>query len=189
MPNLVFIRHSQTQPDSNIPSPQWSLTEEGRRRCEPLAERLIPYNLGVIVTSKEPKAIQTGEIIAQKLGIPCRAMKNLQEHARDTALYFETREDFLLAVNNLFTRPDKLVFGEETGREARDRFSGAVESVLLAYPRENIAIVTHGTVLSLFASQYAGQDEYAFWQSLGMPAIIAFSHPEMKLLAQVNEIT
>ena len=189
MPKLIFIRHSQTQPDLEIPSPQWSLTEEGRRRCEPLAEQLIPYNLDVIVTSKEPKAIQTGALVSHKLGIPYRVMENLHEHARETAPYFGTREEFLEAVKNLFTRPTELIFGEETGLEAQERFSRAVESVLAAYPQENIAIVTHGTVLSLFASQHAGQDDYAFWQSLGMPAIIAFSYPEMKLLAQVNEIT
>jgi broad specificity phosphatase PhoE len=189
MPNLVFIRHSQTRPDPNIPSPQWSLTEEGRRRCGPLAERLIPYNLDVIATSREPKAIQTGELVAQKLGIPSRIMENLQEHARETAPHFVTREEFLEAVSNLFARPDKLVFGEETAIEARERFTRGVKSVLTAYPQENIAIVTHGTVLSLFASQHTGREIYPFWKSLGMPAIIAFSHPEMKLLAQVNEIT
>lgn len=188
MPNLVFVRHSQTQLDPEIPSPQWSLSEEGRRRCEPLAEQLKPYNLDVIVTSMEPKAIQTGELISRKLGIPCRVMENLHEHARETAPYFDTREEFLEAVNILFSRPTELVFGEETGLEARERFTEAVASVLRAYPRENIAIVTHGTVLSLFASQHTEQAIYPFWQSLGLPAIVAFSYPEIKLLAQVNEI-
>ena len=188
MPNLVFVRHSQTQPDPEIPSPEWSLSEEGRRRCEPLARQLLPYHPDVIVTSTEPKAIETGNLIAQRLGIPCQEMANLHEHARETAPYFDTREEFLEAVNNLFSRPTELVFGEETGLEARERFTGAVESVLRAYPQENIAIVTHGTVLSLFASQHTEQAIYPFWQSLGLPAIVAFSYPEIKLLAQVNEI-
>lgn len=177
MPNLVFIRHSQTQPDPNIPSTQWPLTDEGRRCCGPLAEQLIPYNLDVIVTSKEPKAIQTGELVAQRLGISCRVMENLHEHARETAPYFGTREEFLEAVNNLFTKPNDLVFGEEIGLEAQKRFSEAVESVLAAHPQENIAIVTHGTVLSLFASQHTGKESYSIWQNLGMPAVIAFSYP------------
>lgn len=187
MRNLVFIRHSQSQPDPKIPSSQWPLTSEGRQRCEPLAEPLIPYELDVIVTSSEPKAIETGELVAQRLAIPCRVMQNLHEHARETAPFYGTKEEFQAAVSTLFTKPGDLVFGEETGFEARDRFSGAVESVLAAYPQENIAIVTHGTVLSLFASQYVRQEAIIFWRNLGMPAFIAFSHPEMKLLAQMNE--
>jgi broad specificity phosphatase PhoE len=142
----------------------------------------------VIVTSTEPKAIETGELVAQKLGIPCRIMENLHEHERESAPFFGTKEEFLAAVSALFARPTDHVFGDETGLEARERFVGAVESVLTAYPQENIAIVTHGTVLSLFASQHTGQDNYAFWQSLEMPAIVAFSYPEMNLIAQINEI-
>lgn len=188
MPNLVFIRHSQTQPNPNIPSRLWPLTEEGRRRCKPLTEQLISYDLDVIVTSNESKAIETGELVAQKLEIPCRVMENFHEHARESAPYFDTKEEFLEAIDNLFSRPDELVFGDETALQASERFTGAVESVLTTYPQENVAIVTHGTVLSLFASQYIEQENYPFWQSLGLPAIVAFSYPEIKLLAQVNEI-
>ena len=188
MPNLVFIRHSQSQPEAKVPARQWSLTAEGRRRCEPLAEQLLPYKLDVIVTSTEPKASETGELVAQKLEIPCRVMQNLHEHERETAPYFATREEFLAAVSNLLVRPDELVFGDETAHEARARFDGAVKTVLAAYPRDNIAIVTHGTVLSLFVNQLTGQSIYPFWQRLGMPAIVAFSTPKMELLAQVNEI-
>ena len=140
------------------------------------------------VTSTEPKAIETGELAARTLGIPWRVMEDLHEHERETAPYFATREEFLKAVAAFFARPGELVFGDETAFEARARFAGAVESVVAAYPQENIAIVTHGTVLSLFASQYTGEEPFAFWQNLGMPAIVAFSVPEMKLLAQVNEI-
>jgi broad specificity phosphatase PhoE len=166
MPNLIFIRHSQSQPDSEIPSRLWQLTDEGRRRCEPLAEQLIPYELDVIMTSTEPKAIETGELVAQKLEIPCRVMENLHEHERETAPFFDTQEEFREAVANLFVRPTELVFGDETAFEAQARFSEAVESVIAAYPQNNIAIVTHGTVLSLFASQYTRQESYAIWQSL-----------------------
>lgn len=188
MSNLVFVRHSQTQPDPNIASHLWPLSEEGRRRCGPLARQLLSFHLDVIVTSTEPKAIETGELTAQNLGIPCLAMANLHEHERETAPYFGALEEFREAINSLFSKPDELVFGDETAFKARERFAGAVKSVLTAYSQENIAIVTHGTVLSLFASQYIGLDVFPFWQSLGLPAIVAFSTPEMKLLAQVNEI-
>ncbi len=189
MSDLILVRHSQSQPDPNIPSRKWGLTDEGRRRCEPLAELLAPYNLDVIITSTEPKAIETGRLVAQKLEIPFQEMENFHEHERETAPFFETKEEFLKALTNLFARPAELVFGEETAIEARDRFAGAIESAIAACPQENIAIITHGTVLSLFASQFTGQETIPLWQGLGMPAFVAFSHPEMNLLAQVSEIT
>ena len=122
------------------------------------------------------------------MAIPCQTAENLHEQERETAPYFDTKAEFLETVNALLSKPAELVFGEETGQEAQERFEGAVESVMNAYPRDNIAIVTHGTVLSLFVSQFTGKEIHTFWRGLGMPAIVAFSYPEMKLLAQVNEI-
>jgi len=188
MTNLVFIRHSQTQPIPDIPSRLWRLTADGRRRCIALARQLIAYNLDVIVTSEEPKAMETGELVAQRLGILCQVKANLHEHERETAPYFGSREEFLGAVNNFFSKPAELVFGNETALQAGERFEGAVESVLTSYPQENIAIVTHGTVLSLFVSKLVEVDAFSFWRSLGMPAFVAFRYPMMELLAQVNEI-
>ena len=188
MPNLILIRHSQSQPEPGVPARLWALTEEGRRRCILLAERLAPYNLDVIITSMEPKAIETGDLVAQRLGILCRARENLHEQARETVPYFGMHKEFQEAVATLFSRPAELVFGEEMACEAHARFAGAIQSGLAEYPQENIAIVTHGTVLSLFASRYAGQDAFAFWQALGLPAYVVFDYPEMKLLAQANEI-
>ena len=188
MPNLVLIRHAQSQPEPGIPPRLWPLTAAGQRRCVPLAERLIPYELARVITSAEAKARETGELVAQRLGIPCEVRENLHEHARETAPYFGTREEFQDAVATLFSRPAELVFGEETAIQARDRFAGAVQSVLAEYPLENIAIVTHGTVLSLWVSQHAGIEAFSFWRKLGMPAFVVFGLPEMELLAQVNEI-
>jgi broad specificity phosphatase PhoE len=188
MTNLVFVRHSQTQPNPDIPSRLWGLTAEGRRRCVALARQLIPYNLDVIVTSEEAKAMETGELVAQELGVPWWVMANLHEHQRETVPYFGSHEEFLGAVSRLFSRPNELVFGDETAHQAGERFVGAVKSVLAIYPQENIAIVTHGTVLSLFVGQLAEVDVFSFWRSLGMPAFVAFRYPAMELLALVNEI-
>lgn len=186
--NLVFIRHSQTKPDPEAPSRTWSLTAEGRRRCISLAAQLRPYRLDLIVTSTEIKAIETGELAAQHLGIPCQLEEGLHEHERESAPYFDTQEEFLKAVAALFERPAERVFGDETGQEARARFEAAVALTMANNPRENIAIVTHGTVLSLFASQQIGCEIYPFWRELGMPAIVAFAYPTMDLLDRINEI-
>jgi broad specificity phosphatase PhoE len=185
---LVFIRHSQTRPEPGVAAREWQLTAEGRRRCVPLAAQLAAFNLNLIVTSTERKAVETGQLAAHKLGVPRMSADGLHEHKRETAPYFPTITEFQETIRALLTQPDERVFGEETGGQARDRFAKAVEGVLQSNSRQNIGIVTHGTVLSLFVSPLTGEEIFTFWQSLGMPAIVAFSHPSMELLAQVNEI-
>ena len=154
--NLVFIRHSQTQPESGVAACEWKLTDEGRRRCVPLAVQLAAFNLDRIVTSTELKAIETGQLAAQKLGIPCQTAVDLYEHKRETAPHYQTITEFQEAIHALLTKPDELVFGEETGVQARERFRKAVDMVMQSNPHENIGIVTHGTVLSLFLSHLTG---------------------------------
>jgi broad specificity phosphatase PhoE len=182
MPNtLILIRHSQSQQVPERPASQWPLTEEGRQRCIALAERLAAYAPDLIVTSRERKASETGALVAARLGRPVEIADGLHEHQREHVGWL-SNQAFEQAVAAFFTRPDDLVFGEETASQAGARFDAAVRDVLAAHPGQNVAIVSHGTVITLFLAQHTGVAPLPFWSSLGMPAIVALALPELKLL-------
>jgi broad specificity phosphatase PhoE len=185
---LILIRHSQSQRHPNHPASQWPLTEEGRRRCIPLAERLAAYAPDVIVTSRERKASETGALVATQLGLSVEAADGLHEHLRERAGWL-SNPDFEQSVTAFFTCPDALVFGEETASQAGARFDTAVQTVRAAHPAKHIAIVSHGTVMSLFVAQHAGIAPLPFWKSLGMPALVALSLPDFRLLEVVEILT
>ncbi|MCH7625614.1 MAG: histidine phosphatase family protein [Chloroflexi bacterium] len=94
----------------------------------------------------------------------------MHEHDRNDVEYFHDSVDFDNAVHSLFDNPNELVFGRETADEAHQRFSGALDSFLRAYEGHSLAVVAHGTVISLFYSQKDGHrplrameaPEYAF---------------------------
>ena len=75
--------------------------------------------------------------------------------------------------------------GQETAEQASARFDAAVQSVLLEYS-DNLAIVAHGTVMSLFAAKHTDIDARSLWKRLGMPAMLVFSLPEMALVEIVE---
>src|SRR5688500_6185252 len=102
---LILIRHSQSQPDPERPASQWPLTEEGRRRCGPLAERLAAYAPDAIVTSHERKAIETGSLLAAHLGIQVAVGDGLHEHRREHVGWL-SNPAFEQAVAAFFARPD-----------------------------------------------------------------------------------
>ena len=182
MPNsLILIRHSQSQQQPDRPASQWPLTEEGRRRCIALAERLAAYSPNLIVTSRERKASQTGALIAARLGRPIEIADGLHEHQREHVGWL-SNQAFEQAVVAFFTRPGELVFGEETAYQAGARFDAAVRDLLAAHFGQNVAIVSHGTVITLFLAQHAGVAPLPFWKSLGMPALVALALPELRLL-------
>ncbi len=184
---LILVRHSQSRQDPARPASQWGLTDEGRRRCEALAARLAGLAPDLIVTSAERKAAETGALIAMRLGIAHELAAGLHEHARERVGWLAP-EAFEQSIAALFELPDELVLGEETANQACARFSDAVQSVLGRHPQQTIAIVAHGTVITLFVAAHAHIAPIPFWKRLGMPAFAVLSLPDLKLLEVVERI-
>ncbi|MBI3997512.1 MAG: histidine phosphatase family protein, partial [Armatimonadetes bacterium] len=110
MATLILIKHSLPKIVPDVPANQWRLSGEGRQRCEALADRLKAYHPDVIVTSVEPKAQETAEIVAERLGIPLETLPDLHEHDRSGVPFF-TPEQFEAAVAGFFAQPAKPVLG------------------------------------------------------------------------------
>jgi broad specificity phosphatase PhoE len=148
---------------------------------------LRAYAPTVVITSVERKADQTGAIVAQKLGIPATVLEGFHEHERDKAGP-ASREAFEAMLARFFVQPSKLLFGCETAEQALQRFSGAMATVLARYPSENVAIVSHGTVITLWVTSLIGGDPFVFWKGLGMPSFVVFSKPDLKLVELVRYV-
>ncbi len=180
--HLILVRHAAVQIDPTIPSHQWPLTVDGRSTTHQLAHQLKPYQPSHIITSEEPKAQATGAALADVLHLPTRAAPGLQEHNRQGVPYFEHKADFETAVTTFFAHPEELVFGLETAVQATTRFAQAVDRERAAHAEANLAIVAHGTVLTLFICQHNPDlSPIQFWQSLTLPCAFVLSLPEMKL--------
>lgn len=180
---LLLIRHGPSQVDGDLPASQWGLTAAGEAKCADFARnQLLPYQPTRFFTSHEPKARQTGQIMAAALGLPCADAPDLHEHLRENAPWFDNAADFQAAVARLFARPDELVFGEESASEAQLRFQQAVAGLVGSYAGDTLAIVSHGTVISLFVAQFNDVDVAAYWRGLTMPACAILSLPSYQLL-------
>lgn len=178
--DLILVKHSlpQIDPDS-VPS-RWTLAEEGRRRAGMLAAVLASYSARTIVSSPEPKAHETARIIAAADDLPVAVIDELHEHERDDEPFLPRRE-FEDRIARFFAQPDRLVFGRETAPEALLRFTRAVSSIIEAHPDGSIAIVSHGTVITLFVSACTGVEPFRFWQRLGLPSFVVLALPDLTL--------
>lgn len=176
MTYLILVRHSISWQQPGISSHTWPLTDEGRARCVGLAAQLARYAPAAIVSSPEPKALQTAQLLAEHLHIDLDTEAGLHEHLRTGAAYLGHAE-FQATISRLLSQPGELVFGEETGDQAADRFSAAVEAVQARYTGQSVVIVTHATVMSLYLARVSQIDPVAFWRSLGMPAYVVLDMP------------
>ena len=177
---LILVKHAMPQIDETKSAADWHLSERGRASCLDLAEALRPYNPDLFVTSDEPKARETGQLVAEHLRLPCSPVPNLHEHDR-RGVPFMRREIWHATLKTFFARPDDPIFGNETANQARLRFSRAVEAVVETHPHKTIAIATHGTVISLFVAQKTRTNGFDLWQRLGLPSYVVLDLPDYNL--------
>ena len=189
MSKLILVKHAMPVLVSGKPANSWLLSDEGRKSCAALAERLREHQPDIIVTSSEPKANETGLLVAEKLGIPFETAPGLHEHERSTTPLADNPAGWEALVGEFFARPDELVFGDETATQARKRFSDAMDTVLEQHPDETLVVVCHGTVISLYAAQVAGIDPFPLWQRLGLPSYVVLARPDLEILEVVEKIS
>ena len=155
---LILIRHSLPEVDTGVPANMWRLSCEGRRLCMSLARQLSRRAIDSVISSTEPKAVETGEMLAHSLGKPFRSVEGLHEHDRSDVGYFHDVEAFDEAVQSLFERPSEPVFGRETADEAHQRFSDTLEDSIRTFEGRSLAVVAHGTAISLYVARMTGAD-------------------------------
>ena len=186
MPKLILIKHAKPVVNPDVPSDEWGLGDEGRERAAKMVDTLRPYEITALASSTEPKAKQTADVIASGLGCGVREVEGLHEHDRRNVPHMDTRE-FISAVAQFFRHPRRLVLGGETAEQAYKRFADAVDGVIEAATGD-VAIVTHGTVIALFANRRAHEDAFMLWRKMGLPSMIVFDLPTYDVLSVVDRV-
>ena len=177
---LHLIKHGKPFIIPGVPAHEWNLASDALDGLPALTERLNPLP-GIVISSEEPKAKATAQALAAALNVQHRPMLGLHEHLRYTNEYTST-EEFQARFQRFFAEPDLVVVGEESARDALTRFRNAVNAVMQANAQENVAIVSHGTVISLLVAEANGLDPFPLWQSLKLLNAVSVEWPTLKLL-------
>jgi broad specificity phosphatase PhoE len=154
MARIIFVTHPDVVIDPEIPVPQWPLSDLGRTRMAAFAWKLTDERLAAVWTSEERKALDGGEILSARLGIPHRVDAGLGENDRSSTGYLEA-DAFWPVVQQFFARPDESVRGWETARHAQHRIVAAVRRAAEAQDGD-IVIVSHGGVARLLTAHLQG---------------------------------
>lgn len=180
MTKLILVRHSAPLIDPALPARDWVLSAEGQAAAAALAMRLVDRGIGAMISSDEPKARQTGEAIAAALQMPLALDKDLREHERVNVGYLP-RSEFEAGIARFFARPGELTFGDETADQVFSRFSAAVKRGMERHGG-TLALVTHGTALTLYLARQTGIAPLPFWHSLTLPMAIELEDGAMTVL-------
>lgn len=161
---LILVRHGRPEIDPNVPPPKWNLHPDGRIAVGALAEALAQFSPSAIISSAEPKAMQTAEIIAGRSALAVEVDPDLCEQKRPS-FAFSAEDEFRARMSAIFAHPGMSAPGDESADQARDRLA----ATLACQTARPLVAVTHGTVLSLVLAQRLGLDAHDLWRSLRTP--------------------
>jgi broad specificity phosphatase PhoE len=178
---LLLVKHSLPEIAPGVPSAQWRLSEEGRRRCDSLSDALAAHSPARVFTSPEPKAAETAHLVGSRLGLAVQVEDGLRENDRTGFRHLPT-DQWEAAFARFFARPHAVTIGKESADQAHARFAVAMERVLGQYHEGTTIVVAHGTVITLYVSRAAGLEPLPFWRRLGLPSFVVMSAPELTLL-------
>lgn len=185
---IVLVKHALPVLDPARPARHWQLGAEGEAQARALAVALRRFNPFRLVTSTEPKAMRTAEIVANEFGVEVTGLEGLREIDRPV-LPIMPRDELERFNAQLFEQFDAPVVGAESARAALERFSRALEEVAAAGSASNVVVVTHGTVIALFAAAHNPLDAFHLWQRLDCSMFVVLALPSFQLLEIVNPIS
>lgn len=171
MAKLLLVKHAQLQMLPEVNAQRWTLSNEGRESCAWLAEAFAREGVRRIYASLEPKALETAALAAAALGLEVRPREGLGENDR-TGVGFASQEVHVRRFHAFFDEPGTVSMGTESADAAHARFSAAVRRAVEESADETLAIVAHGTVITLLVSRANGLAPFPLWESLGLPSYL-----------------
>jgi broad specificity phosphatase PhoE len=164
---LYFFRHSQTIFEPEVPTPNWVLSEEGIEKAKLLSGDSKIMNIEIFYSSLQNKALETTVILAKPNRTPIKTHSGLAELTSITNAFIPCYDE---TVRDLYAGKIKTINHGESLKEGRDRFHNTIEDIVHSeVGNDSIGIVTHGSILSLFASEYSGVAAYELHQQISMP--------------------
>ena len=166
MPRLCLVRHTTPLIDQDRPAEEWGVGEEGRAQVESILPTLEEIGPTIIVTSPEPKARITAEILAQGTGLELRIDDDLREQGLGAVPWYGGHDEFHSMVREHFALPEMTILGNESSRAAATRFNHVVQGFT---PTEVPVLVSHGRIMSAWLASQIALDAFDIWQNLQMP--------------------
>lgn len=173
MKKLYFLRHFQTEIDPDTPVSEWTLSEEGRDQLHEFLQQDLP-EVDAILTSPEPKALNTAKKILEVTGREVVPMEELREVDRSRRGFIEDHTEYVETARE-YLENDKPKTAWEPKSELENRIKACILK-LEGMGYEKVMVVGHG----LYFSVLLGEEPYFFWQELEFGELIEKDFSELQ---------
>lgn len=149
MGTLILIRHGETDKNLNknlhSRNDAQTLNLTGIEQIERTVHRLKELSPSKIYSSTEKRAVESAQILAQKLGIPMEEIEGMQE--RNFGIYSGKSWSEVKKILAPMTMDEKYDYAPAEGESWRafeTRLISAVKKIVKENKDKTVAVVTHG---------------------------------------------
>lgn len=169
---LLLVRHAEpvAPGDPGYEENERPLSPRGRDQARALVERLVPMGITAVYASPYPRARQTVEPLAERLGQPVTIVPDLRERLLGTG----PLPDWLVHVERSWADFSYALDGGESSAAAQDRVWRVLEPLSQRHREEFAVVASHGNLIALALHRVEGaRVDFEFWRSMPMPAVYA----------------
>jgi probable phosphoglycerate mutase len=169
---FFVARHGDTAYESELLSDAggW-LTPLGRDQAGRLADSLAGERIARVWTSDMARAVQTGEIVAGRLGVDVVVRTGLREFGVGDAAGTTGDPDPFAATFLAWLGGDLAarIPGGESGEEVVERYGAVLEEIADNHRGESVLVVSHGGVMCMALSALSRNLDPSHARDLPMP--------------------
>ncbi|HQY90637.1 histidine phosphatase family protein [Caldilinea sp.] len=183
---LYLITHAHTQVEPALDAVHWRLSSAGQAQAEALAALPFWPDIDRIVVSREAKTRLTIAPVLAKQNIQLVEDGHFDEAVRPGWV-----EEYSAHVQDFFAASDRSVGGWEPATHALQRFLAGIALYVTPHDAEQLALVSHGLVLSLYRAHLLGQwpADFDAWRQLGFAAVACVDLRTLALIEDFKPVT
>jgi 2,3-bisphosphoglycerate-dependent phosphoglycerate mutase len=114
--------------------------------------------------------------------------EDLRERRLSGTHYRIEDADFMPTIERVFREPGLAMPGGESNTAAQERSVAALKQVLRRHKGKNIAIGTHGNIMTLMLNYFDGSYGLEFWKQTSMPDIYKLELDDDDQLVRVSRL-
>ncbi len=145
---IVFLRHGSVYKDPSTHPKNWTLSSQGIRESQTIADDVFLEDCELLFSSTEAKSQLTIQLLANKLQKEITSLAYFDEVRRGEK--FLSNPEFKAEKFKQLQDLNYHAFNGESANQALERFKAGVSFVSQQNPGKKILIASHGTILNLY---------------------------------------
>ena len=166
----MLVRHAEAvaPSDPRYEQNDRPLAASGRRDAERLADELAAEPVAAIYSSPYPRAVQTVEPLARRLGLEISLVDDLRERLLSPGALPDWREQ----LQRSWTDFGYALEHGESSAEAQRRVTEVLATLRRRHPGGRIVVASHGNLIALALHAIAPESvDFEFWAAIPTPAV------------------